>query len=165
MDESVFLQALKPFFEAFAEKGPSTRARAHIFRWAEFQLYLTQTRGKPRRQEESQSRYSVSEWWLEPRTQGPGAHSHVEDDLFYIIQRVMSIRVGEDGPCYSAAPCPLIGQCRSTLDESSGSAGAGSLWDLNETARFDVVDVSVYRNAAGNQWMAPNALDIGRHAL
>jgi len=24
-------------------------------------------------EEETQSRYSVSEWWLEPRTQGPGA--------------------------------------------------------------------------------------------
>ena len=31
---------------------------------------------------ESQSRYSISEWWLEPHTQGPGAHSHPEDDIF-----------------------------------------------------------------------------------
>ena len=47
-------------------------------------------------EEETQSRYSVSEWWLEPRTQGPGAHSHEEDDLFYVIEGVMSIRVGEE---------------------------------------------------------------------
>jgi mannose-6-phosphate isomerase-like protein (cupin superfamily) len=47
-------------------------------------------------EEETQSRYSVSEWWLEPRTQGPGAHSHAEDDLFYVIEGVMSIRVGEE---------------------------------------------------------------------
>jgi mannose-6-phosphate isomerase-like protein (cupin superfamily) len=46
--------------------------------------------------EETQCRYSVSEWWLEPRTQGPGAHSHAEDDLFYVIEGVMNIRVGED---------------------------------------------------------------------
>lgn len=45
---------------------------------------------------ETRSRYSVSEWWLEPRTQGPGAHSHEEDDLFYVIEGVMSIRVGEE---------------------------------------------------------------------
>jgi len=45
-------------------------------------------------EEETQSRYSVSEWWLEPRTQGPGAHSHAEDDLFYVIEGLMSIRVG-----------------------------------------------------------------------
>jgi len=45
---------------------------------------------------ETESRYSVSEWWLEPRTQGPGTHSHAEDDLFYVIEGVMSVRVGED---------------------------------------------------------------------
>lgn len=41
---------------------------------------------------ETLSRYSVSEWWLEPRTQGPGAHHHDEDDLFYVIEGVMSSR-------------------------------------------------------------------------
>jgi hypothetical protein len=25
---------------------------------------------------ESESRYSISEWWLESHTQGPGVHSH-----------------------------------------------------------------------------------------
>jgi mannose-6-phosphate isomerase-like protein (cupin superfamily) len=44
---------------------------------------------------ETASRYSVSEWWLEPRTQGPGAHSHAEDDLFYVIEGTMSVLVGE----------------------------------------------------------------------
>jgi hypothetical protein len=33
-------------------------------------------------EEETQSRYSISEWWLEPRTPGPGPHSHEEDDVF-----------------------------------------------------------------------------------
>ena len=46
-------------------------------------------------EDETASRYSVSEWWLEPRTQGPGAHSHAEDDLFYVLEGIMSIRVGE----------------------------------------------------------------------
>lgn len=45
---------------------------------------------------ETRSRYSVSEWWLEPRTQGPGAHSHAEDDLFYVIDGIMSLRVGDE---------------------------------------------------------------------
>jgi hypothetical protein len=44
---------------------------------------------------ETESRYAVSEWWLEPRTQGPGPHSHAEDDLFYVIEGTMSIFVGE----------------------------------------------------------------------
>src|ERR1700730_8030700 len=43
---------------------------------------------------ETESRYSVSEWWLEPHTQGPGAHSHPEDDLFYVIEGTISVLVG-----------------------------------------------------------------------
>ncbi|CAN5352285.1 cupin domain-containing protein [soil metagenome] len=45
---------------------------------------------------ETGSRYSVSEWWLEPHTQGPGPHSHEEDDVFYVIEGVMSVLVGEE---------------------------------------------------------------------
>ena len=44
---------------------------------------------------ETQSRYSISEWWLEPHTQGPGAHSHPEDDVFYVIEGTMSLLVGD----------------------------------------------------------------------
>ncbi len=44
---------------------------------------------------ETQSRYSISEWWVEPHTQGPGAHSHSEDDVFYVIEGTMSLRVEE----------------------------------------------------------------------
>lgn len=46
--------------------------------------------------DETGARYSVSEWWLEPRTQGPGAHSHPEDDLFYVIAGTMSLLVGDE---------------------------------------------------------------------
>lgn len=34
---------------------------------------------------ETASRYSISEWWLEPRTRGPGAHAHADDHIFYPI--------------------------------------------------------------------------------
>ena len=44
---------------------------------------------------ETASRYSISEWWLEPHTQGPGAHSHPEDDIFYVLEGTMSGRIGE----------------------------------------------------------------------
>ena len=44
---------------------------------------------------ESDSRYSISEWWLEPHTKGPGSHSHPEDDIFYVLEGTMSILVGE----------------------------------------------------------------------
>lgn len=46
--------------------------------------------------EETAGRYSISEWWLEPHTQGPGAHSHDEDDIFYVIEGVMSFLMGEE---------------------------------------------------------------------
>jgi mannose-6-phosphate isomerase-like protein (cupin superfamily) len=40
--------------------------------------------------------YSISEWWLEPNTQGPGAHVHEKEDcVFYVIEGTMSILVGE----------------------------------------------------------------------
>lgn len=39
--------------------------------------------------------YSISEWWLEPNTQGPGAHSHPEDDIFYVLEGSMSFLIGE----------------------------------------------------------------------
>ena len=44
---------------------------------------------------ETQDRYAISEWWLEPHTKGPGAHSHPEDDVFYVIEGTMSVLVGE----------------------------------------------------------------------
>jgi mannose-6-phosphate isomerase-like protein (cupin superfamily) len=45
--------------------------------------------------DETHNKYSVSEWWLEPNTKGPGAHSHPEDDLFYVLAGVMSVFVGD----------------------------------------------------------------------
>lgn len=39
--------------------------------------------------------YSISEWWLEPNTTGPGAHAHPEDDVFYVIEGTMAILVGD----------------------------------------------------------------------
>lgn len=41
------------------------------------------------------NRYSISEWWLEANTTGPGAHSHDEDDIFYVIEGTMSILLGD----------------------------------------------------------------------
>jgi quercetin dioxygenase-like cupin family protein len=35
----------------------------------------------------TESKYEVSVWWLQPQTQGPGAHSHPADDIFYVIEK------------------------------------------------------------------------------
>jgi mannose-6-phosphate isomerase-like protein (cupin superfamily) len=46
--------------------------------------------------DETEQRYSISEWWLEPNTTGPGPHSHDEDDVFYVLDGVMSFLIGDE---------------------------------------------------------------------
>lgn len=43
---------------------------------------------------ETAGRYSISEWWLDPYTRGPGAHQHEEDDVFFVLEGTMSFFVG-----------------------------------------------------------------------
>ncbi len=40
--------------------------------------------------EETNSKYSISEWWMEPYTKGPGEHEHEEDDAFYVLEGTMT---------------------------------------------------------------------------
>ena len=42
---------------------------------------------------ETDSRYSVSEWWLDPKSKGPGTHAHPEDHVFYVIEGTVSIAI------------------------------------------------------------------------
>ena len=77
--------------------------------------------------EETQSRYSISEWWLEPRTQGPGGHSHDEDDVFYVIEGVMSLRVGDDWVDCARGSFVLVPGGVTHDFENRGSVRAGVL--------------------------------------
>jgi mannose-6-phosphate isomerase-like protein (cupin superfamily) len=46
---------------------------------------------------ETQERYSISEWWLKPNTDGPGAHLHeANDEVFYVLLGRPEILVGEE---------------------------------------------------------------------
>jgi mannose-6-phosphate isomerase-like protein (cupin superfamily) len=45
---------------------------------------------------ETEPRYSISEWWLEPHTRGPGAHHHPEDDVFFVLGGTMHVLVGDE---------------------------------------------------------------------
>lgn len=46
---------------------------------------------------ETASKYSISEWWLEPNSDGPGAHQHEEnDEVFYGIEGTTAILVGDN---------------------------------------------------------------------
>ena len=48
-------------------------------------------------QAETQGRFSISEWWLEPRREGPGAHKHDEnEEVFYVLEGVASILIADE---------------------------------------------------------------------
>ena len=79
--------------------------------------------------DETHSRYSISEWWLEPHTQGPGAHSHEEDDIFYVIEGTMSVLVDDrwiDAPKGSLVLAPG-GVTHDFENRSSSRAGVLNL--------------------------------------
>lgn len=45
---------------------------------------------------ETANKYSISEWWLEANSDGPGAHQHEEnDEVFYGIEGTTSILVDD----------------------------------------------------------------------
>lgn len=45
---------------------------------------------------ETNEKYSVSEWWLEPGADGVGCHSHEENtEVFYVLEGRISFLVGE----------------------------------------------------------------------
>lgn len=41
--------------------------------------------------DETNSTLSVSEWWLEPNTEGPHLHEHPEAHLFYVIEGTLAV--------------------------------------------------------------------------
>src|SRR5690606_24398650 len=44
---------------------------------------------------ETAEKYSISEWWLEPNSEGSGEHQHEEnDEIFYGLEGTTSILVG-----------------------------------------------------------------------
>lgn len=45
---------------------------------------------------ETDQKYSISEWWLEPNSAGPGAHLHENnDEVFYILEGNVTVLIGE----------------------------------------------------------------------
>jgi quercetin dioxygenase-like cupin family protein len=50
---------------------------------------------------ETQSGYSISEWWLEPNTRGPGTHAHSDEHVFYVIEGTVTVQLADQ---WSPAP-------------------------------------------------------------
>lgn len=58
--------------------------------------------------DETDNGYSISEWWLDPHTKGPGAHSHPEDDVFYVLAGTMSVMIGTEWTDATAGSFVLV---------------------------------------------------------
>ena len=76
---------------------------------------------------ESENRYSISEWWLEPKTTGPGAHSHEEDDVFFVLAGTMSFLVGGDWRDAEAGSFVLVPGGMTHDFENRGTVRSGVL--------------------------------------
>jgi mannose-6-phosphate isomerase-like protein (cupin superfamily) len=76
---------------------------------------------------ETGSGYSISEWWLEPHTAGPGPHSHPEDDVFYVIAGTMSVLVDHRWTDAAAGSFVLIPGGVTHDFENRGDVRAGVL--------------------------------------
>lgn len=75
---------------------------------------------------ETNEQYSVSEWWLDPNSEGPGAHLHEEnDEVFYVLEGVASILVGDqwveaDKGAFIRIPAGTIHDFANQTDKRAG---------------------------------------------
>jgi mannose-6-phosphate isomerase-like protein (cupin superfamily) len=97
--------------------------------------------------------YSVSEWWLEPNTKGPNAHSNDEDHVWYVIEGTMSVFIDQtwiDAPKGSFVLIPG-GVVHNFENRSKKRAG---ILNINSSAGFedDMPGISEWfeKNPAGD---------------
>ncbi len=75
---------------------------------------------------ETDEKYSVSEWWLQPNSDGPGAHSHEDnDEVFYVLEGTTSFLVGDkwidaDKGTFLRIPAKTIHDFKNKTDKKSG---------------------------------------------
>ena len=77
--------------------------------------------------DETARRYSISEWWLEPHTKGPGTHSHPEDDVFYVLAGTLYLMVDTEWIEATAGTFVLVPGDTPHDFENRGSERAGML--------------------------------------
>ncbi len=80
--------------------------------------------------------YSISKWWLEPQTPGPGAHAHPEDHIFYVLEGTLSLVL--DGERTDAPPgtFAVIPGGTSHDFENHGDVKVGFI-SINQPAGFE----------------------------
>lgn len=76
---------------------------------------------------ETNEKYSISEWWLEPNTDGPGAHLHEEnDEVFYVLEGTTSFLVGDrwidaDKGTFLRIPANTLHDFKNKTDKKTGA--------------------------------------------
>jgi mannose-6-phosphate isomerase-like protein (cupin superfamily) len=85
---------------------------------------------------ETAQSYSISEWWLEPKTKGPGTHSHEYDHAYYILAGTMSVSV--DGKWMDCERGSFVMIPSGTPhDFENRSAGRSGMLSFNNVAGFE----------------------------
>ena len=75
---------------------------------------------------ETNNKYSVSEWWLQPNSDGPGAHKHEDnDEVFYVLEGSISILIGEewivaDKGVFLRIPAKTMHDFKNQTDQKAG---------------------------------------------
>jgi mannose-6-phosphate isomerase-like protein (cupin superfamily) len=93
---------------------------------------------------ESAGGYSVSEWWFEPRTRGPGMHAH-PDRVFCVIAGTLSVRVNDECSRVLKGGCVVIPGGTPHTFENQGSAPSGFI-SFNSSGGFQArVGTHLYR--------------------
>ena len=75
---------------------------------------------------ETDEKYSISEWWLEPNSDGPGAHAHEDnDEVFYVLEGTVSFLVGDkwidaDKGTFLRIPAKTIHDFKNRSNNKSG---------------------------------------------
>src|SRR5215813_6401431 len=86
---------------------------------------------------ETGNTYCVSEWWLEPNTQGPPPHTHEEDHAWYVIGGKMNVLIGKRWTELSQGSFVVIpGGVRHSFENRSVTERAGIL-SFNNQAGFE----------------------------
>lgn len=75
---------------------------------------------------ETNEKYSVSEWWIEPHSDGPGPYQHEDnDEVFYVLEGTTSFLVGDqwidaDQGTFLRVPSKTIHDFKNKTDQRTG---------------------------------------------
>jgi mannose-6-phosphate isomerase-like protein (cupin superfamily) len=87
---------------------------------------------------ETNNQYSISEWWLEPNSNGPGAHHHEDnDEVFYVLEGTASLLIGTEWieatkGTFIRIPAKTTHDFKNQSDKQTGSSISSSPADSNE---------------------------------